>query len=137
MASTKSLSILRSLVSNLFNRHLLATNVGLSVGLSSLGDLLQQKHESVVGKNSHNPGLSRAVHMGMAFGLTSGVLCHYWYLWLDSALPGSGLRVVARKVLIDQVVFSPVCIAACLCASGLLDRNSIGDIKRDVAEKGC
>ena len=61
--------------------------------------------------------------MSLAFGATSGLLCHFWYGFLDRLLPGAGLRTVTKKVLADQVVFSPVCIAACLTASAAAEGN--------------
>lgn len=40
-----------------------------------------------------------------------GPFLHYWYLWLDHLLPASGLRGlpnILRKVLVDQLVASPM-----------------------------
>ena len=35
--------------------------------------------------------------MSTSFGLTSGFLCHYWYIFLDrSVVGGTGLSLVAR-----------------------------------------
>ena len=61
--------------------------------------------------------------MSTSFGLTSGFLCHFWYNYLDRFLPGSTLRIVVKKVLIDQTVFSPVCIAACLTTAHLVEEG--------------
>ena len=129
----------RSIVASLFKGHLLATNVSLSFGLSGLGDLLQQRNEMVQKQGTASPssGLRRATHMAVTFGATSGVLCHFWYHWLDAFLPGSGLRVVVRKIVLDQVLFSPVCIAACLSASCLLDgATSAHQLTEEVLHKG-
>merc|ERR1719365_176010 len=63
--------------------------------------------------------------MSTSFGLTSGFLCHHWYNYLDRALPGSGIRVVFRKIAWDQVIFSPICIISCLLVSAKLENTDI------------
>merc|ERR1712223_460427 len=97
-------------------RHqLLFVNCGVSVGLSGLGDLLQQRIEQgrqtprsstslTIHRSPPSVNWSRTVNMSTSFGLTAGVLCHHWYRVLDNFLPGRTLR--------------PICIAACIFVSG-------------------
>ena len=33
-------------------------------------------------------------------------VCHYWYQWLDTRLPGTAAAVVARKVAVDIALFA-------------------------------
>jgi len=74
--------------------------------------------------------------MSLSFGLTSGLLCHYWYIFLDKKIPGNSLGVVGRKVLFDQLVFSPVNLAACLIAAGIIEASTKREIVKDIREKG-
>lgn len=122
-----------ALIRRIFSgNNLFMTNVGVSFALSGLGDVIEQKLEK---RNKAVSGLAskpqpqqinwrRTLHMSTSFGLTSGLLCHYWYNWLDRALPGRGVRIVLQKIAWDQVLFSPVCIGSCLLVAGRLEDRS-------------
>ena len=59
-------------------------------------------------KQSNGFNLVRSAHMTAA-GLTTGVVTHYWYILLDRYLGSRRTPLVlAKKILLDQVVFSPV-----------------------------
>lgn len=68
-------------------------------------------------------------------GMTVGVLCHHWYKFLDSRFPGRTIQVVARKVLVDQIVCSPLCIAIFFITLGLLEKSSLEEVKKEVKAK--
>ena len=74
--------------------------------------------------------------MAASFGLTSGFLCHFWYKYLDQKIPGNTLRIITRKILWDQIIFSPVLIIACLGVAGLIQRSTISEIKHEIKDKG-
>ena len=103
------------------NKHLLITNALISGAMGALGDNIQQnydalstslknKKDSSDGESEKAPGycLTRTFHMTAA-GLTTGVVTHYWYILLDRFM---GVRktpfILAKKILVDQVIFSPV-----------------------------
>ena len=74
--------------------------------------------------------------MCLSFGMTSGFLCHFWYNFLDRVYPGKGLKVVFKKIVIDQVVFSPVCIASCLIVAFGVNKHSLERTYKEVKVKG-
>ena len=101
---------IQALLKKTFGNHLFFTNVGISFGLSGVGDIIEQKIEGRQQQNSSNKvkkvcsvNWCRTLHMSTAFGLTSGFLCHLWYNHLDKMLPGRGLRVILQKIAWDQV----------------------------------
>jgi len=121
----------------IFERHLLAVNIGLSFGLSGLGDLIEQKLEKKQDQlKKPQVNWTRTLHMSTSFGLTSGFLCHFWYNYLDKALPGRGIRVVVQKIAWDQVLFSPICITACLVVAGRLEDKTASSLVNQTLQLG-
>jgi len=123
--------------------HFLAANIGVSFGLSGLGDLLQQRIERkqpvTLGLSSSKPppiNWRRTLNMSASFGCTAGLLCHYWYLYLDKLLPGRGIRTVVTKIAWDQVMFSPVCITACILVSGCLENKTRDQLLQETVQLG-
>ena len=91
--------------------------------------------------------------MSTSFGLTSGFLCHFWYNYLDKVLPGRGIRVVVQKIAWDQVrhtvfftrnlnqhllqvLFSPLCITACLLVAGRLENQTASNLVSQTLQLG-
>ncbi|XP_018026775.1 mpv17-like protein 2 [Hyalella azteca] len=104
----------KTYINNAFTKYLLVTNVSISMALSGCGDLLQQHYKlsskpAVVAAGVHPYDVVRTVNM-TASGASVGMLCHYWYQFLDRALPGRSLRVIMKKLAVDQILFSPVCL---------------------------
>ena len=78
----------------------------------------------------------RSCHMAISFGLTSGFLCHFWYKFLDTKIQGNTIKAVTKKIIWDQILFSPILIVACLFVAGMMDSSSPKDIKNDIRDKG-
>ena len=84
--------------------------------------------------NRWNP--NRTCHMAASFGLTSGFLCHFWYKYLDHKIPGNTIKIITRKILWDQIFFSPLLIVACLGVAGIIEKSTTTEIKNEVKDKG-
>lgn len=147
-------------------RNLLLTNALISTLMGTAGDAIQQnydimstkledKQENKPGQRSESEDLkdelvtsasavtsepkynwTRTAHMSAA-GLTTGLLCHYWYIWLDKFYgPDRVLKVVLKKVLVDQIFLSPVNLAVYFTTVGILERSKASRIKDEIIEKG-
>lgn len=103
-------------------KYLLATNLTLSISLSGIGDIIEQNYE-IMNKEIEELNFKRTKNMCIS-GLTLGLVCHYWYQGLDRCLPGSTLRMVMKKLVADQFIASPICIATFFLTLGYLEGTS-------------
>lgn len=114
-------------------KYLLYTNVAISISLSSLGDTLEQQYELLTDQLDER-SLVRTAHMALSGG-TVGVVCHYWYQILDRRMPGRTLRIVCKKVLLDQFICSPIVISTFFVTLGLLERSSRDEMMAEIRDK--
>lgn len=68
-------------------------------------------------------------------GVTVGVVCHYWYKFLDGRMPGRTLPIVLKKVVVDQLVCSPLYLGVFFLTLGLLEDTSWEDLKKEMKDK--
>lgn len=115
-------------------KYLLATNVGLSVGFSVIGDALQQ-HIRLIRNFQDDYDHRRTGKMGLA-AVSFGFVCHYWYLWLDRFLPGYTVRTVVKKVVLDQIILSPVMWAVYFASLSLIELSGWQKFKERFWSKG-
>lgn len=114
-------------------KYLFYTNVGLSITLSAVGDILEQQYEMYCGDlEKYNP--TRTHHMSVS-GMTIGMVCHHWYKILDRNFPQRTLKVALKKVIIDQVIASPICIATFFLTLAVLEQSSWTHFREDVKDK--
>lgn len=114
-------------------KYLLLTNVCISISLSSVGDTLEQQYE-ILTKDLDAYSAKRTGHMALS-GATVGVVCHYWYKWLDRRMPGRTLAIVMKKVLVDQLICSPIVISTFFVTLGLLENSSKEEMVQEIKDK--
>lgn len=123
----------RRIIHNAFNKHLFITNLTLSFSLSGMGDILQQ-HHNMISKQQKSWDIARTRHMTCT-GLTVGALCHHWYVLLDRKFPGRTFNVVIKKLLVDQLLFSPVCLTVFFISLGLFRGGDWEEFLTDLRHK--
>ncbi|XP_017080829.1 mpv17-like protein 2 [Drosophila eugracilis] len=114
-------------------KYLLYTNIGISVGLSMVGDTMEQSYERYIGE-IQGWNRIRTIRMGIS-GLTVGVVCHYWYQYLDYLYPHRTYKMVVVKILLDQFICSPFYIAVFFITMAILEDNSWEELKQEIKEK--
>jgi len=91
------ISKMRSGTSYMFRKHLLLTNIGISASIGSVGDCIEQNYEKYKAPD-RKYDVRRTLNMSAA-GVTTGAVCHYWYIWLDRYMPGRTFRIAMKKVI--------------------------------------
>ena len=119
----------------LFSRkYLLLTNTGICVALGTTGDVMQQRYE-ILRQRKKEWDLSRTKRICVT-NLAFGPVVHYWYILLDAFFPGRKVIVVLKKLLLDQIVFSPINIVMFLVIMGLQEGMTGKEMINDMKDKG-
>lgn len=132
-------NFIRNVTNSLFKKHLLLTNTVSSGILMSIGDGLSQYVEQ---KSTHKEkenwqfkfNWSRNGKM-FVVGAAQGPLHHYFYGWLDAKYIGSSLKVTTIKILYDQFVMAPMCIAMFFYSAGWMYKQSMNDCTNEFKSK--
>lgn len=86
----------------------------------SVGDLMSQEIEYRNGTLTKRFDWTRNAKM-FVVGAAQGPMHHYFYGWLDRTYYGATVKITTIKILYDQFIMSPVCIAAFFYTAGWLD----------------
>lgn len=115
------------------DKYLFYTNVSISLTLSSVGDLLEQSYEIYIKEQTHYD-LKRCSHMAFS-GVAVGILCHHWYKVLDKFIVGKTFDMVAKKLMLDQFIFSPIMIVTFFGSVALFEADPLENFKEEVKDK--
>lgn len=112
-------NLLQMIFRNLFGKYLILTNTIGSGILMVFGDTIAQtiemyelrtKTETDSGiKDSMEYDRLRICRMFLV-GAVQGPLHHFIYTWMEKLMPVANVRNTFYKILIDQIVLSPLCI---------------------------
>lgn len=115
------------------DKYLIYTNVTISVTLSAVGDIIEQQYE-IYKKEQEKLDMKRTLHMACS-GAALGVLCHNWYKILDKFIIGKTTDMVIKKLLLDQVIFSPIMIITFFGSVALFEDDPYQNFKEEVQDK--
>nr|CAD7394894.1 unnamed protein product [Timema cristinae] len=68
-------------------------------------------------------------------GFTVGIVCHNTYRYLDLFFPGRTFHVVMKKVVLDQLVCSPMYISTFFATMAFLEDSSIKQFVDEMNQK--
>lgn len=102
------------------SKYLLVTNITVSIGFSGLGDYLEQLIE-IISKYRTDWNKTRTLKLA-ATGLPVGIICHYFYIYVDKFFIETNFKTITYKILLAQIVCSPLCILLFYSTLGLLNQ---------------
>lgn len=117
-----------------FSKHLLATNLVISVSFSAVGDLIEQIVE-IFSNEIESWNKIRTLKLAST-GFAVGLVCHYWYLYLDQRYPHTNHLSIFKKIVLNQLIFSPLCIFVFFATLSLVNQSSKSQFLKDIVEKG-
>lgn len=134
ISNTKSVNHFTKIVKIAFNdKYLLYTNCTISIVLSSVGDVIEQGYE-IYTNDLDKYEAKRTMHMAFS-GAALGILCHNWYKVLDKIILGKTLEMVTKKLLLDQLIFSPIMIVTFFGSLALFEEQPVQNFKTEVRDK--
>lgn len=103
------------------------------MGMSALGDVIEQNYEIITEKD-RELDRKRTLNMCLSGG-TVGYVCHYTYKYLDIFYPGRNIKRVFKKVVLDQIICSPIAIATFFITMAVLERPNLDEFIKETKYK--
>ena len=102
--------------------------------MGGAGDYLEQIIESLPNYQGEW-SKTRTLKLATA-GLPNGLICHYWYIYLDKKFSSTDLRTVAKKMLLTQLFCSPVMYGTFLFSLAILNQWSTKEAFNNTSNMG-
>ena len=118
----------------LLPKYLLLTNVTISIGFSGLGDYIEQMVE-ILSKYKTDWNKTRSVKLAIT-GMPVGIICHYFYIYLDKRFIETTFKVICQKIILSQIICSPLCIISFYSTIGFLNKWSVKETIDNTISKG-
>ncbi|CAG9858047.1 unnamed protein product [Phyllotreta striolata] len=116
-------------------RYLAITNVLSNAVLMLVGDLVQQEVEYRHKILERRYDVARAARMFAVALILMGPLSHYYYTWLATTWPQRTPKVVAWKIVFDQVAVSPLNISVFFFGMSALEMKTAYEALEEFKDK--
>ncbi|KAJ8910514.1 hypothetical protein NQ315_002456 [Exocentrus adspersus] len=127
-------SPVRTGISLAFGKYLLLTNIASSGVLMLLGDICRQEIEYQEKKIPQRYDYGRLTRMFLV-GLALGPIHHYFYVWIAKVMPDRSMWTITKKIMLDQLVMSPICIVVFFYGMGILESKPIPKCNEEIKNK--
>ena len=117
-----------------FTKYLFFSNVVISIGFSGLGDCIEQAVE-ILSKYKNEWNKTRSFKLAIT-GIPVGIICHYFYIFLDKKFIETTFKVIFQKVMLSQFICSPLCIISFYSTIGVLNKWSFKETIDNTISKG-
>ncbi|CAI9544917.1 unnamed protein product [Staurois parvus] len=104
-------------------QNLLVTNTVSSGILFAVADSIQQARE--IKKDSEKSRDWWRTGRMFVIGTCLAPVDHYWYIWLDRVLPGASIQTVMQKILVEQILASPILSVIFFLGMGSLEGQTL------------
>ncbi|ESP00470.1 hypothetical protein LOTGIDRAFT_112617 [Lottia gigantea] len=137
------MSNVKAFVKKLFSKHLLVTNTVTCGALLTIGDLIVQSIEKRNKKTKKpretssflaNIDWERSGRMCL-IGTVFGPVNHLFYKYLDKHFVGKSLKVVMKKMAVDQFVAAPIFTSLFIYSDCILEGKSTAITQEEWKEK--
>ena len=120
----------------LFGKYFLTTNVVISTSFAGIGDTIEQYIERhFLGLPNQSWSAVRTLKLA-ATGFPVGYITHYWYVALDKRYVQNTALNILKKIVWSQLIYTPACILVFFLTLGLLERQSIDEMRENMITKG-
>lgn len=68
-------------------------------------------------------------------GSAQGPIQHYFYTWLDQRFVSVTAAGVAKKIMLDQLIMSPICIVMFFATACMVEKQTFGDFQSELMSK--
>lgn len=68
-------------------------------------------------------------------GAAQGPIQHYFYGWLDQRFVAVTAAAVAKKIVLDQLIMSPICIVTFFATASMVEKQAFAEFWDELSSK--